>query len=159
MFWVNHLWLHLTLHSHLWVSTNEEIKRHYGDSSVHGFYFKILRTDALGVSTDGNPRDLEDAVYMGASVRLNIEQDELAGQFFTEADNVRVSFLTNEVTYITRTVVSLFTIKYHTRGSHFQFDTTTQTCYTSWHYQLVQSIEMVGNLISKLRHVGDTIVL
>ncbi|CAG5126821.1 unnamed protein product, partial [Candidula unifasciata] len=58
---------------------------------------KILRTDALGVSTDGSPRDLEDAVYLGSSVRLNIEQDELAGQFFTEADNVRVSFFTNEV--------------------------------------------------------------
>ncbi|KAH9487997.1 hypothetical protein Btru_066794 [Bulinus truncatus] len=51
----------------------------------------VLRTDASGTVTFGAQTDLEEAISMGASVRLNIEQDELAGKFFTEADNVRYS--------------------------------------------------------------------
>ncbi|CAL1537786.1 unnamed protein product [Lymnaea stagnalis] len=58
---------------------------------------KVLRTDAFGGITYGTTRDLEDAVTLSASVRLNIEQDELAGQFFTEADNVRINFFTTEI--------------------------------------------------------------
>ncbi|GFO16892.1 disintegrin and metalloproteinase domain-containing protein 10 [Plakobranchus ocellatus] len=60
-------------------------------------WLKVYRTDASGEVTFGFIRDLEDAVATGASVRLNIEQDELAGQFFTEADNVRTNFMDNQV--------------------------------------------------------------
>ncbi|KAK3787455.1 hypothetical protein RRG08_025721 [Elysia crispata] len=58
---------------------------------------KVYRTDASGQVTFGSIRDLEDAVAEGASVRLSIEQDELAGQFLTEADNIRTSFVNGEV--------------------------------------------------------------
>ncbi|XP_059162535.1 uncharacterized protein LOC131945916 [Physella acuta] len=58
---------------------------------------KVLRTDAFGGNTFGIPLDLEEPVLAGASVRLNIEQDELAGQFFTEADNIRINIYTNEI--------------------------------------------------------------
>ncbi|XP_012943083.1 uncharacterized protein LOC101851529 [Aplysia californica] len=60
-------------------------------------WVKVFRTDANGQVTFGMKRDLEEAVGLGASVRLDIEQDELAGQFFTEADNVRLNFFTTEI--------------------------------------------------------------
>ncbi|RUS86572.1 hypothetical protein EGW08_005653 [Elysia chlorotica] len=56
---------------------------------------KVYRTDASGQVTFGSKFELQDAVAKGAAFRLSIEQDE--GQFLTEADNVRRSFLDNEV--------------------------------------------------------------
>ncbi|GFR58641.1 disintegrin and metalloproteinase domain-containing protein 10 [Elysia marginata] len=58
---------------------------------------KVYRTDATGEVTFGTVRELEEAVTAGASVRLSIEQDESAGQFLTEADNVRTNFANGEV--------------------------------------------------------------
>lgn len=59
--------------------------------------FQVLRTDAFGTATFGYTTDLETANTMGCSVRLNIEQDELGGQFFTEADNVRYNIAEQQV--------------------------------------------------------------
>ncbi|KAK6999073.1 disintegrin and metalloproteinase domain-containing protein 10 [Biomphalaria glabrata] len=58
---------------------------------------KVLRTDAFGTATFGYTTDLETANTMGCSVRLNIEQDELGGQFFTEADNVRYNIAEQQI--------------------------------------------------------------
>lgn len=58
----------------------------------------VLKTvDPPGDAIRGSVLDLRSAVQQGASIRINIELDPLAGSFFTQANNVRADLLTDSV--------------------------------------------------------------
>ncbi|XP_059176486.1 uncharacterized protein LOC131956098 [Physella acuta] len=58
----------------------------------------VLKTvDPPGDAIQGSTRDLELAIQHGASIRLNIELDPLAGSFFTQANNIRADLLSETV--------------------------------------------------------------
>ncbi|KAK6999763.1 hypothetical protein BgiMline_009435, partial [Biomphalaria glabrata] len=58
----------------------------------------VLKTvEPPGDAVVGSEFDLQAAIMGGASIRLNIELDPLAGSFYTQANNIRVDLLTETI--------------------------------------------------------------